>query len=224
MTRDKALKRATRARMTKTGERYTAARRHVVKPESFRTEDMPQSDAAVRKNTGKGWKQWLRILDAWGAKERKHGEVVDHLMREHGVPGWYAQTITIGFERARGMRAKYERAGTGFTMSVSKTLPAAVGKVFNAFARAPQRNKWLERGILRVRTSQKNKSIRFDHEDGSTRVNVYFEPKGRAKTTVTVEHAKLPEAAWVEKMRADWKRRLGDLAGFLSPQAQESGR
>ena len=76
MTRDKAQKRATRARMAKTGERYSAARRHVVKPrEELRAEDLPQTDAKVRQNTGKGWREWFRILDAWGAKERNRTDI-----------------------------------------------------------------------------------------------------------------------------------------------------
>lgn len=215
MTRDKSQKRATRARMAKTGERYTAARRHAVKPEEeFRAEDMPQTETALRKNTGKGWKEWLRILDAWGAKERKHGDVVRFLMEERGVSGWWAQTVTIGFERARGLRARYQRA-TGFTVSVSKTFPVPLGRMFKAFAEGPQRNKWLEKGALRVRTSRKNKDIRFDHEDGATRLIAYFESKGPAKTTVVVEHERLPDADAVEEMRAIWKDRLRDLARVI---------
>src|SRR5688572_1855812 len=109
MTKDKAQKRATRARMTKTGESYSAARRHTVNPkEELRAQDLLQSEEQVREKTGKGWREWLRILDDWGAKERKHGEVATFLMEEHGVPGWWAQTITVSYERARGIRAKHQ--------------------------------------------------------------------------------------------------------------------
>jgi hypothetical protein len=218
MTRDKAQKRATRARMVKTGERYTAARRHVVKPkEELDPEVLGQSDANVRGNTGKGWREWLSTLDAWGATERKHGDIVGHLLEEYGVPGWWAQSITTGYERARGMRAKYQRISGGFSVSVSKTFNVGVAKLYALFADARQRNKWLERGTLKVRTTQKNKTARFDYESGPTRVIAFFEPKGRAKTTVTVEHERLPEAAWVEKMRALWKERLAELAKSLEP-------
>jgi hypothetical protein len=216
MTRDKAQKLATRARMLKTGERYTAARRHVVKPkEELNADVLPQTDAALRRNTGKSWKEWLRILDAWGAKKRKHGDIASYLMREHGVPGWWAQTIAVGYERATGMRAKYQRLGTGFAVSVSKTMSIPVARAFTAFVDPPQRAKWLEKGTMKVRTSQRNRSIRFDYLDGSTRVNAYFEPKERSKTTVTVEHERLPNAGSVEEMRAVWKGRLSELARAL---------
>lgn len=216
MTRDKAQKRATRARMAKTGERYSAARRHVVRPrEELRAEDLGQTDANVRHNTGKGWREWLRILDTWGAKERKHGDIARYLMQQHGVPGWWAQAITNGYERSRGIRAKYQTLGGSFQVSVSKTFPFGVGKLFKAFAEAPQRNKWLERGMLKVRSTRKDLSVRFDFRDGTSRVVAYFDPKDRSKTTVTVQHEKLSDAGAVEEMRGMWREHLNRLAKLL---------
>lgn len=217
MTRDKAQKRATRARMAKTGESYTAARRHTLKPEEEAVMPDLQTDAAVRKNTGKGWKEWLRILDAWGARERRHGEIVKYLMEEQGVLGWWAQTITGGYERSRGKRAKYQTLAGSFQVSVSKTLPIGVGKLFKAFTEAPQRNTWLEPGMLRVRTTLKDRSARLDFRDGTSRVVAYFDPKERSKTTVTVQHELLPSAAAVEEMRSMWKEHLKRLAEVLQP-------
>ena len=216
MTRKKAQKRATRARMAKTGERYTAARRHVVKPqEELPAEALIRPDEAVRQNTGKGWREWVSILDEWGARERTHRDIARHLQEEHGVPGWWAQTVTVGYERARGMRAKYQRISGAFAVSVSKTFNVGAAKLYAAFTDARQRNKWLEPGTLKVRTKQKAKTARFDFEDGSSRVAAYFVPKERAKTTVTVEHERLTDAEAVEKMRAMWKDRLSELARMI---------
>ena len=216
MTRQKAQKRATRARMAKTGESYTAARRHLTKPEeALRPDDLGQPDARVRENTGKGWREWLRLLDAWGARERKHKDVATYLMEQHGVPGWWAQTITVGYERARGIRAKHQTLDGTFQVSVSKTLPVGSGKLFKLFAEAPQRNRWLERGTLRVRTTNKDRSIRFDFRDGASRVVVSFDPKARNKTTVTVQHERLPDAGAVEEMRGMWREHLARLAKTL---------
>ena len=216
MTSDKAQKRATRARMAKTGERYSAARRHVVRPrEELRSQDLGQSDANVRENTGKGWREWVRILDAWGAKGRTHKDTAAYLMDHHGVPGWWAQAITNGYERARGIRVKHQSLDGSFQVSVSKTVPIGVGKLFKAFAEAPQRNKWLERGMLKVRTTNEERSVRFDFRDGTSRVVASFEPKDRSKTTVTVQHERLPDAGAVEEMRALWKEKLHRLAKVL---------
>ncbi|MGH2712062.1 MAG: DUF4287 domain-containing protein [Actinomycetota bacterium] len=216
MTKDKAQKRATRARMSKTGESYTAARRHTVGPkERLDPEVLGQTDASMRKNTGKGWREWLRILDAWGANGRKHGEITRYLAEEYGVPGWWCQSITVGYERVRGMRAKYQRVSGVFAVSVSKTYAFGVGKLFSSFTDARERNRWLDRGTLRARTSQKNKTARFDFRDDGSRVHAYFESKGRAKTTVSIEHEKLADAGAVEEMRTFWKDHLTHLAKLL---------
>ena len=135
-------------------------------------------------------------------------------MEEHGVPGWWAQTVTVGWERARGVRQKYETA-SGFTVSVSKTFPAEVGALYRAFADARRRNRWLERGMLTTRTTREDKSARFDFRDEGSRVHVYFEAKGPEKTTVTVQHEKLGGPDEVEEKRAFWKERLGKLAEIL---------
>jgi hypothetical protein len=218
MTRDKAQKRATRARMAKTGERYSAARRHVVKPrEELRAEVLGQTDANVRQNTGKGWREWLRILDAWDAKERKHKDNVRYLQEEHGVPGWWSQAITTGYERARGLRAKHQTLAGSFQVSVSKTFPLGVGKLFKAFTEAPQRNRWLERGTLKVRTTLRERSARFDFRDGTSRVVAYFDPKDRSKTTVTIQHELLSSGAAVEEMRDMWKEHLKRLSEVIQP-------
>jgi hypothetical protein len=204
--------------MSKTGERYTAARRHVVRPEEhLRTKDLPQNDANLRRNTGKGWREWFRILDAWGAKERKHGETATFLVEEHGVPGWWAQTVTVGYERARGLRAKHQSLTGTYQVSVSKTFPIGAGALFKAFTEPSRRTRWLEPGMLRVRTTIKNRSARFDFRGGTSRVAVSFDPKGPRKTTVAVQHEQLRDAGAVEEMRGMWKVHLQHLAEVLQP-------
>jgi uncharacterized protein YndB with AHSA1/START domain len=113
------------------------------------------------------------------------------------------------------MRAKYQSVAGSFQVSLSKTFPIGVGRLFKAFAEAPQRNRWLERGTLKVRTTLKNRSVRFDFRDGTSRVVVSFDPKGRSKTTVAVQHERLPDARAVEEMRGMWKDHLARLAKML---------
>jgi hypothetical protein len=216
MTEAKAKKRAIRTRMKKTGERYTAARRHTLQPkDELRAEDLPQPDASLRDKTGKGWREWFGLLDAWGAKERTHGAIARYLGEEHGVPGWWAQSITVGYERSRGMRAKHQTVSGSFQVSVSKTFPVGVSRLFTAITDPSRRSTWLDRGTLRARTTRKNKSARFDFQGGASRVVAWFEPKDRNKATVTLQHEKLPDAAAVQEMRGFWKERLARLADSL---------
>ena len=216
MTEDKARKRAVRTRMAKTGERYTAARRHTVKEKPLppRMAEPPQSEAAIRRATGKGWDDWFRILDAWGGTSRSHGEITNYVS-EYGVPGWWTQSVAVGYERARGMRATYQTA-SGFQVSVSKTFPIGIQDVSRMFEDARRRSRWLAAGTLTLRTSQPGKTARYDFRDGNSRVLASFESKGRGKSTVSIQHERLDSAEAVEEMRAFWKERLGRLSEILT--------
>jgi hypothetical protein len=218
MTTDKARKRAVRTRMAKTGERYTAARRNVVKPpatEPWATDDLGRTDEAILKGSGKGWNEWIRVLDAWGAKERTHTEIARYVNAELGVPGWWSQTVAVGYERARGMRAVNQRPD-GFNVSVSKTIPVDAATLSKAFTDARARGRWLEPGVLKIRTSQPGRSARFDVGDGRVRAAMGLTEKGPAKTTVVIAFERLADKAEVEAFRSEWRERLARLAGVLS--------
>jgi hypothetical protein len=111
------------------------------------------SDDKVKELTGKRWEAWFSILDRWGARERKHGETVRCLMDEHHVPGWWAQSITYWYERARGIRLKHQQAD-GFTIYASKTIAVPIGVLFDAFINPRSRKKWLTGATMSLRTSQ----------------------------------------------------------------------
>jgi hypothetical protein len=46
-------------------------------------------------------------------------------------------------------------------------------------------------------------------------VTVAFEAKGQAKSTVALEHTRLPDAAEAERMKAFWRERLSTLSSQL---------
>ena len=222
MTENKAFKRRVRERMSKTGESYTAARRQVAEKrhrvQDARTRlaaaDERVSDLKIQEATGKKWDQWFSILDRWGARGRKHGEIARFLTENHNVENWWAQSITVGYERARGMRLKYQQAD-GFTVSASKTIAVPVDVLFDAFVNARRRRKWLTGGTMTLRTSQPARSARFNWEDGSTRVNVGFIDKGPSKSTVALAHERLADADEAETTKAMWRERLAELKSFL---------
>jgi hypothetical protein len=222
MTENKSFKRRVRARMSKTGESYTAARRHVSekrdrnKAASTRlaAADERISDAKLKDATGKTWDQWFAILDRWGAKARKHSEIAGFLTEDRGVPGWWAQTVAVGYERARGMRLKYQKPD-GFEITASKTVGVPVQVLFDAFVKPARRKRWLQDGTMRVRTSRPGRGARFDWDDGSTRVVVDFADKGPSKSMVSLAHQKLADADEAEKAKAAWRQRLVDLKAYL---------
>ena len=219
MTRQKTFKRKVRARMQKTGESYTAARRRLIaageRPEAEAAEcEPPMSDDAIRERTGRGWDEWFALLDAWEAASRPHPDIARWLRDEHGVDGWSAQSVTVGYERARGLRAPGQRPD-GWSVTASKTVAVPVERLYAAFGDDGLRERWLPGAELHVRTASPPKSARYDWEDGSTRVIVGFYAKGDGKSQVALEHARLPDADTAEEMKSWWRERVGALKEML---------
>jgi hypothetical protein len=214
MTRQKSFKRIVRARMEKTGESYTAARKSLLAAEGPKATALTVSDAIIRSRTGRGWEEWFDLLDDWGAVERPHREIARWLASEHGIDGWSAQSVTVSYERARALRAVGERAD-GFSVTAQKTVAVPVDRLYQAFVDESLRKRWLPDGELRERTATKPKSARFDWGDGETRVIVGFTAKGEAKSIAALEHERLPDAEAAERMKAFWRKRVGALKEML---------
>jgi hypothetical protein len=217
MTSQRSFKRLVRARMEKTGESYTAARATLLAAEAPKASEGPAltvSDEVIRDRTGRGWEDWFDLLDEWGAAERPHREIARWLADEQEIDGWSSQAVTVSYERARMGRAVGERRD-GFAITAQKTVAVPVERLYGAFVDGSLRRRWLPDGELRERTATKAKSARFDWGDGETRVTVGFEAKGRAKSTVALEHARLPDAAEAERMKTFWRERLSALSSQL---------
>ena len=84
-------------------------------------------------------------------------------------------------------------------------------RLFEAFVDKVERDRWLMDAELRERIATRPRSARFDWGDGQTRVNVTFQAKGEVRATVTVEHARLPDANTAAQMKAWWRNRLTTL-------------
>jgi Domain of unknown function (DUF4287) len=173
------------------------------------------SDEAVRNATGRGWDEWLAVLDEWGGAERAHGEIAAWLMQKHDLSGWWTQTITVTYERERGLRAPGSSRDGLFEASASKTVAVPVERLFEAFVDRELRERWLPGAPLRERASQHGRSARFDWEDGSTRVLVGFTAKDPGKSQVAVVHQRLPDAAAAERAKSYWRERVAAMKELL---------
>jgi uncharacterized protein YndB with AHSA1/START domain len=240
MTKQKSFKRRVRTRMTKTGERYAAARRTLMERADRRnakgtadadaaaqasdkaleattptgTAEPTTSDAAAVKATGRRYGEWFAILDEWGAASRPHPEIARWLGEEHGVPSWWRQSVTVSYERARGLRAVGQRT-SGWSVSATRTVEVPVERLFAAFDDADLRRRWLGGADLRTRTTTPPRSARYDWEAGPSRVEVSFVPAGPAKSRVAVEHSRLADAEETARMKRFWRERLGALKAML---------
>ncbi|HYI09558.1 MAG TPA: hypothetical protein VEK57_10890 [Thermoanaerobaculia bacterium] len=222
MPQQKDLKRIVRSRMQKTGESYTAARSQVVKPRLALAPEPPAdyaglagtSDAAVQKATGRTWAEWVPVLDAFGGREKPHRDVAIYVS-SLGVRDWWSQTVVVGYERIRGLRAIGQRREGSWEASKSRTFNVPLATLYAAFADAKKRAKWLPGTKLTVRSSTKDKTVRAVLDDG-TAVQFYFTPKGESKTGVAVQHTKLASKVAVDERKMFWSERLEALSDMLS--------
>jgi hypothetical protein len=175
------------------------------------------SDQALARSTGYTWNEWFAILDAQGAADRSRAEVADFLSDGHGMSLWWANTITVGYERARAERAKPERLN-GYEITATRTFPVTLDHLFAAFVEPSGREQWLGNADLRLRSSDPNRLAHFDWQNGSSRVSAYFTDKG-AKSTVKVQHGKLLSAEEAEAMKVYWRARLTELRRVLDREA-----
>jgi hypothetical protein len=138
MPTDKDFKRLVRGRMQKTGESYTTARAHLRKHKP--TAAAPpapgpapadyaklagRSDAILKAKTGCSWERWVKALDRAKAYTWPHREIAKYVTVKYKIPGWWAQTVTVGYERIKGLRAVGQRRDGSF--EANKRLAARGG-------------------------------------------------------------------------------------------------
>jgi hypothetical protein len=172
------------------------------------------SNAAVKAKTGRTWRQWVAVLDKAGAAKKQHPEIARHLAEVHELSGWWSQTVTVSYERIRGLREKGQGRDGIYVVNKSKTYPVPVAELYRAFS-ARGRKHWLGAISLRVKSASVDKSMRITWEDG-TSVNAYFTAKDSSKSQVQIQHRDLAKKSEVARVRADWTNRLASLGRFLA--------
>ena len=220
MTENKTFKRRVRERMSKTGERYTAARRQVVAKAQGAEPPAAQATAPepLHGPTNRTWPEWVRLLDASGAREKPHPEIVKWLAAEHAVPAWWRQDITVRYEKHIGRRVLGQRGST-FSATGTKTMAVAAAVARAAWTDDAQRERWLPDVRLTQRPNRAKIAVRFDVNESDGCLMVSFDPRGDFKTSVAIEHEKLPDARSAEGWTTFWRERLGVLKELLEQEA-----
>ena len=223
MPTDKDFKRLVRGRMQKTGESYTTARAHlrrqkptaaiVPTPREY-ARLAGKSDAVIKERTGCTWERWVKALDRAKAYTWPHRNIAKYVQEKYKMSSWWSQTVTVGYERIKGLRAIGQRRDGSFEASKSKTFPVPLARLYRAFHEPRSRARWLPDVDLTVRTATAEKSMRITWPD-KTSVEVGFARKGPAKSLVALQHGKLPDKAAATRVKEYWTERLGALEEVL---------
>ena len=171
------------------------------------------SDATVKAKTGKDWAGWFRALDKAGARRLEHKAIAAILSERHGVPGWWSQMVALQYELARGLRARHETA-TGYSVSVSKTVPTSLARLYEMTTSPAKRRAWFPRGAFAPSSTTRNKYLRGAWNK-TARLEVGFYAKGPDRAQIALGVNRLAKPADVEVQRALWKRALDKLATLV---------
>lgn len=171
------------------------------------------SDSAILKATGRTWLEWVDLLDGFGAASKPHREIVAHVYSLGRVSGWWSQSVTVGYERIRGLRERGQRRDGAWEANKSRTFAVPVATLFEWFDSPRKRRRWLDAKIT-VRRSTPPKYIKVTWPDG-TSVDVGFVAKGEQKSVVSVQHTKIASKEDAQKLRQYWTERFDALGELI---------
>jgi hypothetical protein len=197
--------------MTETGERYVVARRALIDQSSTHRRRTwvahPEtSDEAVRAATGRGWDDWCDVIDSWAHHSDGHTAIAAFLETEHDVSGWWAQTVTVGYERIVGLRLPYQRPDGTFSASKSRTVWVNAESL-RAMLLDEDNRRDLFPGIeSELRSRPTSKTIRLAIGPGVAQIALAGASGGRTK--VTIAHERLPSFDDVDEWRFYWNEWL----------------
>lgn len=220
MTTQESFKKRIRARMAKTGERYNAARRALLpqnaqRPSPSWVSDPEVSDSRVREHTGHGWEEWVRMIDDGPGRGAEHAAIAAWVLEEHGIDGWWAQSVTVGYERITGLRLPGQMKDGTFTISRSRTMDMDPEEFRQGLFDEDTRSELLPGLRSSARSKPTTKAPRFSLSDAQSgeelgvlqfRVDSYG---GRPKLVVSHEKLLTPETA--ERWKEYWEAWLKDF-------------
>jgi uncharacterized protein YndB with AHSA1/START domain len=193
----------------------------------------PSNDAVLRA-TGRRWDDWFAALDRAGANELDHRSIVALLRDREGLDEpWWQQTVTVAYEKARGLRAEVgQTADAGFQVGVRRTVDLPAEAAWSWLLDGPGRRVWLgpcpsltlEPGATyacedgtrgEVRSVRPGERVRLTWHppdlDAPSTLQLTVTPKD-GRCVVAFHQEKLPGLDAREAMKVRWRAVLAELA------------
>ena len=163
----------------------------------------PITPESCRKETGKTLQEWFELVDAKCGPNPGRKAVGDFLFKEMKVDAWWATTLAVEYEAARGVVEKDGRP-RGYNICATKSIAAAPEKVFARI----QDTSWAGQGtqVDFVKTNP-GKMARFTlagagHPTGEL-VEVKLTPAG-GKCSIVVSHERIQDRGRADGLREAW--------------------
>jgi uncharacterized protein YndB with AHSA1/START domain len=198
--------------------------------------DKPEfTDANAREKTGKTSKQWFALLDDFGGIDKGRRDLVNHMHSAHKLDEWWATTLVVEYERAKGALEK-DGKPKGYSICSTKTVAAPLERVFAAFGDAQDLDRWLgartkvefqdggtlqngdgDRATFERIRAHKDLRLTWEHAKRApgSQIEVLFADKGNGKTGITLNHTRIQARKDADELRAGWSAAFEQLKQHL---------
>ena len=166
-------------------------------------------DDKTREATGRGWDDWCDIIEAWEGHKDGHAAIARHIAANYDVTHWWAQDITIGYERITGLRALHQMTDGTFSASKSKTLHIDVAELRSMLIDDDARRELIIGYHTVLRSKPTSKGLRIAFDEGAALFS--FDTAGQGRARVTVTHEKLASSEDADRWRFYWTEWLEAL-------------
>ncbi|CAN5671173.1 hypothetical protein BH10BDE1_BH10BDE1_16380 [soil metagenome] len=194
------------------------------------------TSASVEKNTGRGWDEWIVLLDKAGARSMSHGEIAKLLKTKFKQPPWWQLNVALGFQYHTGQKMIGVNTKGQYTVAIGRTLPLSQKTLWKWITSEEGQAIWLkplstvmfskgvefevEGGVFcQVRTLKAPQRIRFSWHDTDwekpTFVQVAFHPRPGDKCGFGVSHDGIKDARTKERLKEMWRAQLDEVAAHL---------
>lgn len=200
--------------MANTGERYTTARRSLLGQVTTSrrrawVSEPEMSDDVIRERTGRDWDDWCDTIDAWPGRADGHTAIAAYVRDELDVDPWWAQSVTVGYERIVGLRLPHQRPDGTFTADKSKTITVDAHRLRAMLLDTADRDDLFGGEPTDLRSKSASKSIRLSIGPGVALISL--EPRAEGRTKITIAHERLPDYVDVAEWKFFWTAWLNAL-------------
>ena len=166
-------------------------------------------DDAVRRATGRDRDEWFALLDRSGAAAWGHQPIAEWLVAEQRVDPWWAQSLTVAYEQARGIRRPGQRQDGTFEASVSRTVDLGTGAALRALAAIVTLQ--LDVDPLALNLTAKHPTARFPLGDGEF-VLASASPLDDGRSSIGLTWGRMPDDSRLADVKArmrEWLQAVG---------------
>lgn len=192
-----------------------------------------------KQKTGKSLTEWIEELDSHQAVDWAHKQVVAHLVDQHKLDDWWAQTITVEYEKHHGKRILGETQGAGFEVGAQRTFPVDATELWELLVSPAGTALWLgdsieiplEKGqtfsansshyeLRSLKDGEKLRVRKTSPNESASTIQLYVTPK-KSKATLLIHHEKLQGASARAAMKTHWQEVLDKIQSYIEQKGEE---